>query len=60
LSFSGKWRELENIILSEVIQAQNATSHLFSLICELKTYYKCSNRDRAREATKNFNVLTVQ
>jgi hypothetical protein len=33
LSFSGKWLELENIILSENNQAQKAKSHLFSLIC---------------------------
>jgi hypothetical protein len=31
-SFSGKWVELENIILSEVSQAQKAKSHMFSLI----------------------------
>jgi hypothetical protein len=33
LSFAGKWMELENIILSEVSQAQKAKSHVFSLIC---------------------------
>jgi hypothetical protein len=33
LSFSGKWMELESIILSEVSQAQKAKSHMFSLIC---------------------------
>jgi hypothetical protein len=32
LSFTGKWMELENIILSEVSQAQKAKSHMFSLI----------------------------
>jgi hypothetical protein len=32
LSFSGKWMELENIILSEVSQDQKAKSHVFSLI----------------------------
>jgi hypothetical protein len=32
LSFTGKWMELENIILSEVSQAQKAKSHTFSLI----------------------------
>jgi hypothetical protein len=31
LSFTGKWMELENIILSEVSQAQKAKSHMFSL-----------------------------
>jgi hypothetical protein len=35
LSFAGKWMELENIILSEVSQAQKTKSHLFSLICGL-------------------------
>jgi hypothetical protein len=33
LSFSGKWTELENIILSEVGQAQKAKNLMFSLIC---------------------------
>jgi hypothetical protein len=31
--FSGKWMELENIILSEVSQVQKAKDHMFSLIC---------------------------
>jgi hypothetical protein len=35
LSFSGKWMELKNIILSEVSQAQKAKNHTFSLICGL-------------------------
>jgi hypothetical protein len=29
LSFSGKWMELENIILSKVSQAQKAKIHVF-------------------------------
>jgi hypothetical protein len=33
LSFAGKWMELENIILSEVIQAQKTKSRMFSLLC---------------------------
>jgi hypothetical protein len=33
LSFAGKWMEPENIFLSDVSQAQKATSHMFSLIC---------------------------
>jgi hypothetical protein len=33
LSFASKWMELENIILSEVSQAQKTKSHMFSLIC---------------------------
>jgi hypothetical protein len=33
LSFAGKWMELENIILSEVSQAQKAKGLMFSLIC---------------------------
>jgi hypothetical protein len=32
LSFTGKWMELENIILSEVSQAKKAKSCMFSLI----------------------------
>jgi hypothetical protein len=35
LSFTSKWIELENIILSEVSQAQKAKNHMFSLICGL-------------------------
>jgi hypothetical protein len=35
LSFTSKWMELENIILSEVIQAQKTKTHLFSLLCRL-------------------------
>jgi hypothetical protein len=33
LSFAGKWMELENIILSDVSQAQKAKGRMFSLIC---------------------------
>jgi hypothetical protein len=33
LSFAGKWMELENIILSEVILAQKTKNRMFSLIC---------------------------
>jgi hypothetical protein len=33
LSFSGKWMELENIILSEVSLAQKTKNRIFSLIC---------------------------
>jgi hypothetical protein len=33
LSFAGKWIELENIILSEVSQAQKTKGNMFSLIC---------------------------
>jgi hypothetical protein len=35
LSFAGKWMELENIILSELSQAQKTKNHMFSLICGL-------------------------
>jgi hypothetical protein len=33
LSFTHEWVELENIILSEVNQAQKAKEHIFLLIC---------------------------
>jgi hypothetical protein len=33
LSFSGKWIELENIILSAVSLAQKTKNRMFSLIC---------------------------
>jgi hypothetical protein len=35
LSFASKWIELENIILSEVSQAQKTKNHMFSFICRL-------------------------
>jgi hypothetical protein len=34
LSFTGKWMELENIILSEVSLAQKTKNRMFSLMCE--------------------------
>jgi hypothetical protein len=39
LSFACKWIE-QNIILSEVSQAQKAKGHMFSLICGIQTQYK--------------------
>jgi hypothetical protein len=36
LSFASKWMELENIILSEVSQAQKTDNQMFSLICGLQ------------------------
>jgi hypothetical protein len=35
LSFASKWTEMENIILSEVNQAQMVKTRMFSLICGL-------------------------
>jgi hypothetical protein len=35
LSFSRKWMELENIILSKVRQDQKTKNHMFFLICRL-------------------------
>jgi hypothetical protein len=35
LPFLNKWMELQNIILSEVSQVQNAKTGMFSLICEI-------------------------
>jgi hypothetical protein len=43
LSFTSKWMEQENIILSEVSQAQKAKNRMFSLICGLQTQNTCSN-----------------
>jgi hypothetical protein len=31
--FSGKWMDLENIILSKVSEAQKTKNHMFFLIC---------------------------
>jgi hypothetical protein len=33
LSFAAKWMELEDIVLSEIIQTQKDSYHMFSLIC---------------------------
>jgi hypothetical protein len=33
LWFEGKWMQLEDILLSEVSQAQKDKGHMFSLIC---------------------------
>jgi hypothetical protein len=55
LSFTGKWMELENIILSEVSQAQKTKNHMFSLICGLQIKGKYSkviglwSHDKVRE-----------
>jgi hypothetical protein len=35
LSLASKWMDLENIILSEVSQAQKTKNHMFSLLCRL-------------------------
>jgi hypothetical protein len=35
LSFTSKWMELENIILSKISQAQKAKNHKFSPMCGL-------------------------
>jgi hypothetical protein len=37
LSFAGKWMELENIILSEVSQAQKTKNHMFSLSADFRS-----------------------
>jgi hypothetical protein len=34
LSFTAKWMELEDIILSEISQTQKAKYHMHSLICK--------------------------
>jgi hypothetical protein len=35
MPFSGKWMELENIMLSEISQAQKDKYCMFSLICRI-------------------------
>jgi hypothetical protein len=42
LPFASKWMELENIILSEVSQAQKTNNRMFSLICGLRIKGKYS------------------
>jgi hypothetical protein len=44
LSFAGKWVELENIILSEVSQAQKTKNHMFSLICRCRSRVNTTRR----------------
>jgi hypothetical protein len=40
LSFTGKWMELENIILSEVSQAQKAQTHMQIIdLKQMQSYY---------------------
>jgi hypothetical protein len=36
ISFTSKWMELENIILSKFNQAQKTKNRMFSLICRLQ------------------------
>jgi hypothetical protein len=36
-SFAGKWMELEDIMSSEISQAQKTKSHLFSFVCGIQT-----------------------
>jgi hypothetical protein len=43
LPFAGKWVELENIILNEVIQVQKAKGCMFSLICEYRPNTNTNN-----------------
>jgi hypothetical protein len=43
LSFASTWMELENIILSEVSQAQKTKNHMFSLVCRPYIYSKYNN-----------------
>jgi hypothetical protein len=38
--FEGKWMQLEDIMLSEVSQAQKDKDCMFSLICGRQTQYK--------------------
>jgi hypothetical protein len=40
LSFGDKCIELENIILSEANQVQEAKSHMFALLCGIQAGYK--------------------
>jgi hypothetical protein len=40
LSFAGKWMELENIILSEVSQAQKTKNRMFSLYSDFRSRAK--------------------
>jgi hypothetical protein len=43
LSFTSKWMELENITLSEVSQGQKNKNRMFSFICRLQIWDKCSS-----------------
>jgi hypothetical protein len=54
LSFTGKWMELENIILSKVSQAQKAKSLVFCLNCgtQIQQYYETLVTLRGGQAQK--------
>jgi hypothetical protein len=62
LSFAGKWMELESIILSEVSQAQKDKNRVFSLICRLLIWGKCSivvglgSQDKGRVHTGDIGI----
>jgi hypothetical protein len=45
LSFTGKWTELENIILSEFSQVQKDKVYMFSVICRRQIQYKYKHYD---------------
>jgi hypothetical protein len=49
--------ELENIILSEVSQAQKDRGCMFSLIYGIQTQYKCSNimKNRAHQGEVTYS-----
>jgi hypothetical protein len=62
LSFAGKWMELENIILSDVSQAQKTKNRMFSFICRLSVYGKYSkvvglgSHDKGRAHTGGMGI----
>jgi hypothetical protein len=45
---AGKWMEMKNITLSEVIQDHKAKAHIFYLICGIQAQYKYSNTMKNR------------
>ena len=54
MKFAGKWMELENMILSEVIQTQKDIHGMYSLIRGIghKLQHKYSRIQRPKEAKK--------
>jgi hypothetical protein len=64
LSFTSKWMELENTILSKVSQAQKTKNHMFSLIRGLQILSKYSNvvelgsHDKGRAPTGGMGIET--
>jgi site-specific recombinase len=59
LSFSSKWKELENIILSEVSQTHKTKNCMLSLICGLQCRENAAMWLDLGHMTRGENILEV-